>query len=366
LNSEDRRKNIAPVDPDFPEVPEDYHEVKYVDPKEKFYVETSIKQRIFEVVRFTYSGLLNLAAILIVFPSLVSGDSAFTTDFGANGIGGAILLILLIFYLGFLEGGQAAIYSLSNKSPRSYENKYKRAAALHASIKDTEALERYVIGRQLMTLFTNFVTANLTAFPLLSHYPGIDSFQFGSVFRFFLSTGLVGAFFSLNFGAVTPEIVAAKYPVQYFNTPLLKITVWTSWFFEFLGIANASFIYAKIVGLPFDYSVTEKVRVEAPLDDSFGTTGTTDWWEKMPTYQDNNDLNEIDYAYRAVQKGLVVPNFLLPPDHPNYQVPYRAALKLLQEIRDEPTRQAAAQVVFPHAKPTKPTDSKRHEVDLDE
>lgn len=356
LNMEDSRKNIAAIDPNDEE---EILRLKMkitndeVDPKERFVVNISKRDKFGKIIKYTISTLLNLACVIIIFCGLIVGQSGFTHDLEGNGIGGLFLLVILIFYLGFLEGGQAAIYSLSNKSTRTYQDKYKRAAALHAAIKDELPLERYVIGRQLMTLFTNFITANLTAFPVMAHFPWMEEFTFGVVFRFFLATGLIGAFFSLNWGAVAPEIVAAKYPIQYFNTPFLKFTVWSSWFFEFLGIANASFLYGEIVGFPFDRTVTERVRREIEHSDDYGVYGTTEWWEKMPNYSEDLVPGELDLAFRATETDLVVPNFLLPNDHPNYLPPYWAAVKLLNTMKEEPMRSQASKIVFPHKKEKK-------------
>ena len=75
-----------------------------------------------------------------------------------------ICLAISLLILGVLEGLQIAVVELAHKDPEQYRRMYPRAAKLLAFENRGRNVERFLMGRQVLVVFTVFVAARITTF----------------------------------------------------------------------------------------------------------------------------------------------------------------------------------------------------------
>ena len=110
-------------------------------------------------------------------------------------------LAISLFILGVLEGLQIAVVELAHNDPEQYKRIYPRAAKLLAFENRGRNVERFLMGRQVLVVFTVFVAARITTFDgFWASVPDafIDSVMF---------SGFLGVILVVIVAQLTPQVI---------------------------------------------------------------------------------------------------------------------------------------------------------------
>ena len=292
-----------------------------------------------------------------------------------------LCLALSLFILGVLEGLQIGVVELAHKDPNKYSKRYPRAAKLLEFENKGRNVERFLMGRQVLVVFTVFVAARITTFNgFWAEVP--DSLINGLMF-----SGFLGVILVVIVAQLTPQVLAAAYPIEFMNLPGMKYAFWACLIVESTGLAHAVWFLCVMVRKMVDDFMCGKaedvrLRVASKTSIDLNTMQTNDVPEikvtngaekaegdvqenanndpYRSTFKGNEDLiddqmktllndvlrsdkRDLFYIYgnerfmspaqcfsKFQEAGLAPPQFLLPPDHQNHIPPHLVAMTLLK------------------------------------
>jgi hypothetical protein len=173
-----------------------------------------------------------------------------------TGPGGVIVFWLLILFLGCLEGGQNAIVGLQPLDPDLYVLSHPTAAHIirltqHRPLATASAsgsragsdnesgsgsLERYLMGRQLMTVIVIFGINGVGAI-----HEGCSTLLSlpSPLAAIFCSSGVALIIVTILLGQVTGQIISTRYMLDFINNSIALVTVYASIAIELSGLLHA-------------------------------------------------------------------------------------------------------------------------------
>ena len=110
-------------------------------------------------------------------------------------------LAVSLFILGTLEGLQIAVVELAHNDPAQYERLYPRAAKLLAFENRGRNVERFLMGRQVLVVFTVFVAARITTFD--GFWADVPDAFISSV----MYSGFLGVILVVIVAQLTPQVI---------------------------------------------------------------------------------------------------------------------------------------------------------------
>ena len=101
-----------------------------------------------------------------------------------------ILFVVILFWLGVMEGLQVALVELKRVDPASYRHSHPHAYKLGQKAAKRDNVERFLMGRQMFVVFIVFFAAKLTT--IHSETDEVFLFPIPDWFRsIFLETGIL-------------------------------------------------------------------------------------------------------------------------------------------------------------------------------
>ena len=131
-----------------------------------------------------------------------------------------------------------ALVELVKQKTETYRVSHPRAYATGQLAFEGENLERFLIGRQLCVIFLVCFIARLTASNVLWFMRG------SGVGAFVMEAGLLGALIVAVIAQLTPQIVAAKFPVHFMECRGMNCALRVCLLLEATGIAHATWLIA--------------------------------------------------------------------------------------------------------------------------
>lgn len=154
--------------------------------------------------------------------------------------------LLLILFVGILEGSQIAIINLADKDQSEFCSKKIHTNSIKTMIEAKEAIHHYLIGRQLLVVVSVIVFSLLTSFPhLRNHEFGVHIPSVIDMVVFKL--GLINALILLWLGQLIPQLIAHRAPQKLLNFWLVGKVFQLCVFFSHLKIAKPSSVVANMV-----------------------------------------------------------------------------------------------------------------------
>jgi len=144
-----------------------------------------------------------------------------------------IFLAISLFILGTLEGLQIAVVELAHKDPEQYKRLYPRAAKLLAFENRGRNVERFLMGRQVLVVFTVFIAARITTFD--GFWADVPEAFINSV----MYSGFLGVILVVIVAQLTPQVLASAYPVEFLNLPGMKYAFYACIILETTGLVHA-------------------------------------------------------------------------------------------------------------------------------
>jgi hypothetical protein len=185
----------------------------------------------FDYLKYMWSTFVTLGSVLIV----VYGISIQAYVLPVPPPVAAVMAIVLLVVLYYLEGLMIAIVATQYWDPETFREVYPRAYQIHALMSEPENVKRFIIGRQFFTVLTNFLLAQLLVFANWSS-DGYDAILFFIVVK----SGLVGVMIILAFAQLLPELLAAEFPLRFMNMFGTYTVCYLCLFFDTLGVGHAA------------------------------------------------------------------------------------------------------------------------------
>mmetsp|Transcript_12335 Transcript_12335/g.12742 ORF Transcript_12335/g.12742 Transcript_12335/m.12742 type:complete len:552 (+) Transcript_12335:71-1726(+) len=197
-------------------------EIKDLSPSEIF-------EKLVNYIKYIGSGILLGYCVAIVMTGNQEGKAV-------KGAGGIVLFWIFICYLSCIEGGQNALVGLQPIDPTTYEKTHKITALSTKLTRQPGYLEKFVMGRQLLTVIVVFAinsvgsisTGCSTAF---NTSPAIS--------EIFCGSGLALIFVTILLGQVTSQVITATCMLDFINNYIFAATTYVSVGIEFSGILHA-------------------------------------------------------------------------------------------------------------------------------
>lgn len=198
------------------------------------------------------TDLLSYAAFALVmgvfFWMIFDSQSRATIDFGLDPIMVVFISAAIVFFVALLEGSQIAIVNISDKDISSAADTYPIAFDIQKATRTKEAVQDYLIGRQLLVVALVIVFSLLTSFPNIGNsYRNVEIPGVVDLVAFKL--GLVNALILLWLGQLVPQLLASRAPQSVLNIRLVKYVVYLCIYLSRLKIAKPSSLVVDLADI---------------------------------------------------------------------------------------------------------------------
>lgn len=194
--------------------------------------------------RFVYSALLLIFSCVVTFYAIIEQKTNFWHS--VPGWAALLLFLLLLFWLGLMEGLQVALVELKRQDPQTYRHSHPRAYKLGQAAQKSDNVEKFLMGRQMFVVFIVFFSAKLTTI----HSESQDDFLFPIPDWFrsvFLETGILACVLVVVLAQLMPQIVAAHYPVAFLEFSIMKYGYYACIFLEWTGIVHITWVISHLL-----------------------------------------------------------------------------------------------------------------------
>eukprot|EP01084_Bolivina_argentea_P054418 99793_1 len=204
--------------------------IKMVHTESKWTMTADIARLIFSI------SLLIFSTVSVIYAISVHGTTMPFPSWAQY-----LCLGVSLFILGVLEGLQIAVVELAHKDPLQYKRVYPRAAKLLAFENKGRNVERFLMGRQVLVVFTVFVAARITTFDLF--WGDVPEEMIHSL----MFSGFLGVILVVVVAQLTPQVLAAAYPIEFLNLPGMPIAFGACLVVEAIGIVHAVWFLCVMV-----------------------------------------------------------------------------------------------------------------------
>jgi len=208
------------------------------------------KAKCLDYPKFVLSALLLIFSTVCTTYAIIEKKTSFWDVM--PGWAALIIFIVILFWLGVMEGLQVALVELKRVDARTYRESHPHAYKLGQMANRKDNVERFLMGRQMFVVFIVFFAAKLTTI----HSKTDDDFLFPIPDWFrsvFLETGILACVLLVIVAQLMPQIVAAKHPVAFLEFWIMRPGYYACIFLESTGITHItwviSYCLARICGM---------------------------------------------------------------------------------------------------------------------
>eukprot|EP01083_Nonionella_stella_P033806 92504_1 len=185
-----------------------------------------------DIIRLTFSILLLIFSIISVFHAIWTSTTTLPEETFPVW-SQYVCLVIALFVLGVLEGLQISVVELAHKDPNNYRKHHPRAADLLEFENKGRNVERFLMGRQVLVVFTVFIAARITTFN------GFWAEVPDTLIHSLMFSGFLGVILVVVLAQLTPQVLAAAYPVEFLNLFGMNIGFWACLIVEATGLVHA-------------------------------------------------------------------------------------------------------------------------------
>jgi len=208
------------------------------------------KAKCLDYPKFVLSALLLIFSTVCTTYAIIEKKTSFWDVM--PGWAALIIFVVILFWLGVMEGLQVALVELKRVDARTYRDSHPHAYKLGQMANRKDNVERFLMGRQMFVVFIVFFAAKLTTI----HSKTDDDFLFPipDWFRsIFLETGILACVLLVIVAQLMPQIVAAKHPVDFLEFWIMRPGYYACIFLESTGITHITWVIshclARIFGM---------------------------------------------------------------------------------------------------------------------
>ena len=183
-----------------------------------------------------------------------------------------IALIILLIFVGLLEGMQIALFAVVNL-PADEMAKHPTAAKSCDLTFSGNNLQAFLVGRQMCVTLCMFVVARITSCDVDVDAGEETIFGVSDRMQQFFNTGLPGAVITTLVGSLAWRIIASSFPVAFLENPLIYAIIRLCLVVEASGVCSVAWLLAlihkKFMGYKLDevYIGTPEERAAAAKED---------------------------------------------------------------------------------------------------
>ena len=164
-----------------------------------------------------------------------------------------IALIVLLIFVGLLEGMQIALFAVVNLPADEMQKHPAAAKSCELTFKGNN-LQAFLVGRQMCVTLCMFVVARITTCDVHVHADNI--FGVSDRVESFFNTGLPGAVITTLIGSLAWRIIASSFPVAFLEFPLVYAIIQLCLIVEASGVCSVTWLLAivhkRIMGYQLD------------------------------------------------------------------------------------------------------------------
>jgi len=234
--------------------------------KPKMGVETSPNTtacNVLDVFRYIFSTIVFLASIFMMGYGISYEFASLPGEWWLH----AIILIVMMITLAYLEGLQVALID----AKKCVDKLSPCALSTFNLTKTDEAMGRFLCGRQVLVIFSVYLSSQVTAFADLKTWPftdiPVDDWFYVGVCK----TGLPAVIVVCAVSQLLPQLVAVSHPHLVLRAPAAIAWVGFALGVEFIGLARAASLvtWAILKCMPQNFMIPYNKEVEEMLRAAF-------------------------------------------------------------------------------------------------
>lgn len=168
----------------------------------------SMKDVVLTYTKYIFSSVMTVTYLVYIMWGIWTNEAVLPVPPIAH----FLIFCFCMTLVAYLEGLQVAILAVEHDDCEVFKETHPRAYKLMHSVKQSNNVERFLVGRQFFTIFVMTMIAQVTTFPEISQL-GVPP----AVWFIFIQTGLPGAIVVTTIGSLQPQLLAAKDPWKFMN-----------------------------------------------------------------------------------------------------------------------------------------------------
>jgi len=218
---------------------------------------------IFDPIRYVGSTLVFLCSIFLMVYGIGLEFATLPGEWWLH----AVLLVIMMTTLAYLEGLQVALID----AKKCVEKLSPCALATFNLTKSDEAMGRFLCGRQILVIFSVYLSSQLTAFADFKKWPFSEEDVPGWFYVGIAKTGLPAIIVVCAVSQLLPQLVAVSHPHLVLRAPAAYVWVGFALAVEFIGLARAAALASWAIRkcLPENFLIPYNREVEEMLRAAF-------------------------------------------------------------------------------------------------
>lgn len=218
---------------------------------------------VLDVIRHIFSLLLFLGSIFVVVYGVGLEYATLPGEWWLH----MILLIVMMITLAYLEGLQVALID----AKKCVEKLSPCALSTFNLTRKDEAMGRFLCGRQILVIFSVYLTSQLTAFADFKTWPFTDVPVWDWFYVAICKTGLPATIIVCAVSQLLPQLIAVSHPHIVLKAPAAIAWVGFALGVEFIGLARGASLvtWAILKCMPENYMIPYNREVEEMLQAAF-------------------------------------------------------------------------------------------------
>jgi len=165
--------------------------------------------------------------------------------------GEAILLVLMLTWIGLLEGCQISIVGLQGVDMEKYKNEYPRAYECCKVVHAGPNVERFLVGRQFLLLFNGFLASRVAgAGPAAPDRFNLDGWEWEyNASQIFYSNSVLLMILIVAAAQLPTQLLAEDKMIGFFNLPFAPMytIVYPCLFVESVGFTHSAYLLKDVL-----------------------------------------------------------------------------------------------------------------------
>jgi len=156
-----------------------------------------------------------------------------------------ILLLVLMCFVGMMEGMQIALFAVVNMPEEEIKNAPLAAKSCELIFTGSN-LQAFLIGRQICVTCCMFIVARITSCNVDVDAGEATIFGVSDGIQNFFNTGLLGAIITTIVGSLAWRIIASSFPIAFLSNPLIYVTIRLCLLLEASSVCSAAWLLALL------------------------------------------------------------------------------------------------------------------------
>ncbi|GKY91322.1 hypothetical protein MPSEU_000104400 [Mayamaea pseudoterrestris] len=172
-----------------------------------------------------------------------------------------VVFIILMCFVGMMEGMQIALFAVVNMPEEELKNHAIAYTNCELTFRD-QNLQAFLIGRQICVTVCMFVVARITTLNVVIGEGNMFGVSDGV--QAFFNTGLLGAIITTIVASLAWRIIASSFPVAFLSNPMIYLIIRLCLLLEASGLCSAAWVLGRWNKLMVGFQPDEVYLEDAP------------------------------------------------------------------------------------------------------